>query len=218
MAETQPASLHSVCAAIAAEHGLDEAKVLATAAKTVPVTHNAPPINMNMSNTNNSFGIGMPGPLHNALSPMHKQGNASFVSLSEVVDMPPGKTLNDMNVHELKELLAKAEAQSAQDGEKSVGEEGAVPFLLRYVLGEFHYGQRATRKLPGQQVAGGSAQSTPANGNGDKPNDAGDVKPPETTGDGEPTDHNTAVAKAFDVLANEAKYRLERTLLFYFYF
>jgi hypothetical protein len=114
MAETQPASLYSVCHAIALEHGLDESKVLATAAKQVPVSHNAPPITSGLG-LQNSQKLG--GSSHNlsgknrALSPIgglrreRDVANSSFVSLSEVVDMPKGKTLNDMNVTELKELL-----------------------------------------------------------------------------------------------------------------
>lgn len=65
MAETQPASLYSVCHAIAEEHGLDETKVLATAAKQVPVSHNAPPL---------GGGFGSSSALNRSgLSPMGKK-------------------------------------------------------------------------------------------------------------------------------------------------
>lgn len=97
-----------------------------------------------------------------------------------------------------------------------------MPFLLRYVLGEFHYGQRATRKLPGQQLAGGNANNangSAANGgvkfndnnanlsdtNGSTGSGSKLNAPPRTDGKQEPdpSEHELTVSKAFDVLANE---------------
>jgi ubiquinone/menaquinone biosynthesis C-methylase UbiE len=50
---------------------------------------------------------------------------------------PPG----GLSVAQLKEALETERDQSAS----------AMPFLLRFALGEFHYGQRATKFLPGQR-------------------------------------------------------------------
>ena len=48
-----------------------------------------------------------------------------------------------MTVDDLRDLLQK----------KSTPGENVMPFLLRFALGEFHYGQRATKLLPGQKPA-----------------------------------------------------------------
>lgn len=56
---------------------------------------------------------------------------------------PSKKRVDEMNVMELGKFLSSR---------TDALEEGAVPFLPRFVLGEFHYGQRATRFLPGQKA------------------------------------------------------------------
>lgn len=100
----------------------------------------------------------------------------SAKSLSDL--LPNGKSLDDMNVNELGEFLVQQKS-----------DEDVTPVLLRYILGEFKYGQRATKLLPGQKPLS-------------KIPSAKDVAHPL----GDQLEHASAVSQAFDVLAKESDY------------
>jgi len=83
-----------------------------------------------------------------------------------------GEKIENFNVAQLREALSHVPE-----------DEQAVPFLLRFVLGEFHYGQRVTKLKPGQKKIK-------------------DDKPAEL----QASTHQSKVSEAFDVLAKESAY------------
>jgi len=110
--------------------------------------------------------------------------STSYVGLEEIVDIPPGKQLCDLTLEDLSRVINERKSSTTTNGENCPGgndsegvgdvsgsssreassSEKVVPFLLRFCLGEFHYGQRATRLLPGQKGfgAGGRTATTAA--------------------------------------------------------
>ena len=102
------------------------------------------------------------------------------VPLPEKVD---GGAVDQMTVTELRDVLGNAESAEA-----------AWPFLLRFVLGEFHYGQRVTGLQPGQ-----------------KPGRASSVSGSTLAGTGKDDEALDPITKqnlkAFDVMAAESRYR-----------
>lgn len=150
------ANLNDVCGSIAKKFNLDELEVLRAAASTVSIGHQ--------------------GRLSSALQSDENKSNPRLVSLADVVKAPEETKIEDMNVLQLSELIAQ---QPNPESEK------VMPFLLRFCLGEFHYGQRATRLLPGQ-----------------KP-----MKKEKKEEDASKDEHANKVAAAFNVLANESKFR-----------
>jgi len=92
-----------------------------------------------------------------------------------------GAAVDQMTVTELRDVLGSAESAEA-----------AWPFLLRFVLGEFHYGQRVTGLQPGQKPGGrSSARSS--------------IK--SSTDDDDTPDVVKQNLKAFDVMAAESRFR-----------
>lgn len=156
------ANLSEVCETIAKHFHLDEIEVLRAAAAVVPVSRDG-------------AGRG-----HPSTDDVSLTGHPRLVSLAEVVHPPEDYKIEDMNVLQLSDLIAQ---QPNPENQK------VMPFLLRFCLGEFHYGQRATRLLPGQKPM--------------KKVDSG--LPTEAVG--EHQDHANKVAQAFNVLANESKFR-----------
>ncbi|CAD7946374.1 unnamed protein product [Amoebophrya sp. A120] len=101
----------------------------------------------------------------------NETNKTEYVSVTNVVKLPEGKQLQDLTLDDLakaiqdrREELARAnklrgatsedvQEQDLLAAEGTTTEDSmkAVPFLLRFCLGEFHYGQRATKMLPGQK-------------------------------------------------------------------
>eukprot|EP00397_Hematodinium_sp_SG-2012_P023277 GEMP01024174.1.p1 GENE.GEMP01024174.1~~GEMP01024174.1.p1 ORF type:complete len:362 (+),score=82.39 GEMP01024174.1:56-1141(+) len=102
--------------------------------------------------------------------PRKRACSSSVIPLKDIVGQP----VEHLNVSELRHALQGVSLQ-----------EEVLPFLLRFVLGEFHYGQRATKLLSGQKPM------------------KKDSEEQEFEAD---TAHQSKVAKAFDVLANESRF------------
>ncbi|KAF4667640.1 hypothetical protein FOZ61_008029 [Perkinsus olseni] len=96
-----------------------------------------------------------------------------------------GRPVSDMNVVELRRLME----------EHASTEEKVIPFLLRFCLGEFHYGQRATPLLPGQHPAKETVEVAPSD-------DTSDTHAPLSNKHNSPS----VVFEAFDVLASESRF------------
>eukprot|EP00400_MALV-I_sp_L67-5_P001074 gene1074-253_t len=116
---------------------------------------------------------------------MRSQSSGTFkhpcVPLPETVNVQGGQKeeVSNMTIQELKDVLAKSDSR-----------ELAWPFLLRCVLGEFHYGQRVTAIQPGQKPAISPAGS-----------------PGHARQRGETDPLVAQNLRAFDVMAAESKYR-----------
>jgi len=149
---TNNGSLSNVCKAISSHFNLDYAEVLTVAAEHVPLT--------NTTNTGTGGAAALP----------RSESNGKLVDLAEYV--PPGKNLAAMTLVELAEAINQQEAT----------DENVIPFLLRLVAGEFHYGQG----LKEEDLAAGDAPTLVKN-------------------DPSVEEHKNAVAEAFDVLAAEAR-------------
>jgi len=101
---------------------------------------------------------------------LKKQRSLCLTEVKPLHDFVDGQKLENLNVAQLREALSHVPEEDC-----------AVPFLLRFVLGEFHYGQRVTKLKPGQKklkVAEEKAATT----------------------------HQSKVSDAFDVLARESSY------------
>jgi len=94
-----------------------------------------------------------------------------------------GQNIDNLDVSQLRELLSTVPEH-----------EQAVPFLLRFVLGEFKYGQRATKLKKNQKA---QKPITPV----DSPRNKS-IKRADSAGD----NHQNKVSEAFDVLARESAF------------